>query len=134
MYQKVVLVGNLGRDPETRYTQSGTSVCNFSVATSERFKDKSGEYKDKTSWHKIVAWGKLAEVCQKYLAKGSKVLIEGKIEYREWEKDGAKRQSTEIVASEVKFLSQRKESSDAPESDGDAPQRGPEITDDDIPF
>jgi single-strand DNA-binding protein len=106
MINKAILVGNLGQDPEIRYTNSGTAVANFSIATTERWKDKNtGEMQDKTEWHKIVAWGKLGEICGEYLSKGRQVYIEGKIQTRQWEdKDGNKRYSTEIVANEMKML------------------------------
>jgi single-strand DNA-binding protein len=103
---KVMLIGNLGSDPELRFTQSGQAVCNFSVATNERFTDKAGEKQERTEWHKIVVWGKQAENCEKYLSKGRQVFIEGRIQTRQWETDeGDTRYSTEVVAQNVKFLS-----------------------------
>ena len=106
---KVILIGNLGRDPETRYTNSGSSVTNFSIATKESYADKSGARQDRTDWHNIIAWGKQGELCAQYLKKGSPVYIEGRIAYREYEaKDGSgKRKVTEIVAMRVQFLSSR---------------------------
>src|SRR5882757_10400108 len=106
---KVILIGNLGRDPETRYTNSGSSVTNFSIATKESFADKSGTRQDRTDWHNIIVWGKQGEMCAQYLKKGSPVYIEGRISYREYEaKDGTgKRKVTEIVAMRVQFLSSR---------------------------
>ena len=106
---KVILIGNLGRDPETRFTNSGTSVTNFSIATKESFADKSGTRQDRTDWHNIIVWGKQGETCAQYLKKGSPVYIEGRISYREYEaKDGSgKRKVTEIVAMRVQFLSSR---------------------------
>lgn len=101
---KAILVGRLGRDPETRYTPGGQAVANFSMATDETFKDKAGERQKRTEWHKIVVWGKLAEICQQYLHKGSLVYIEGRITSREWEKDGQKRTATEIVANTMRML------------------------------
>ena len=97
---KVILVGNLGQDPELKYTNSGKSVCNFSVATEEFY---NGE--KKTEWHRIVAWGKTGERCAEYLAKGSKVAIDGKLTTRSWEQNGEKKYMTEIVAFNVEFLS-----------------------------
>jgi single-strand DNA-binding protein len=97
---RVTLCGNLGKDPELRRTQSGTAVASFTVATTERRKD--GEH---TEWHNIVVWDKLAENCGKFLKKGRKVLLEGRLQTREWEKDGHKRHTTEIVANTVEFLS-----------------------------
>ena len=103
MVNKVMLIGRLGKDPETRYTQDGKAVANFSLATEERWKD--GETtKSKTEWHKVVAWTKLAEICSSYLKKGSLVYIEGKLETRKWEKDGQTHYTTEIKAREMKML------------------------------
>lgn len=96
---KVQLIGNLGKDPELR-TTSGDDVCNFSIATSERWKDRDGEQQEKTEWHNIVVWGKLAEVCDRYLSKGSKVYVSGKLQTRKWtDKDGNDRYTTEVVLS-----------------------------------
>ncbi len=107
---KVILVGRLGRDPETRYTSSGQAVCNFSMATDESFRDRSGERQKRTEWHKIVVWGKLAEICQKYLKKGSQIYLEGRIQTRQWDdKEGNKRTSLEIVASAMQMLDRRAE-------------------------
>ena len=120
MVNKVILVGNLGRDPETKFLPSGQAVCQFSIATSESYTDKAGQKQEKTEWHRIVAWEKLAEVCGKYLAKGSKVYVEGKLQTREWEdKDGKKHYQTEIVAREVKFLSEKKAAAQAPAAASD---------------
>jgi single-strand DNA-binding protein len=105
---KVILVGRLGRDPETRYTGGGQAVANFSVATDESYKDKNGERQKRTEWHRITAWGKLAEICQQYLKKGTMVYIEGRIQSREWQdKEGQKRTSFDIVANTMKMLSSR---------------------------
>ena len=102
---KVILIGNLGKDPELRYTQSGQAVVNFSLATNESWTDKSGERVEKTEWHRIVAWAKTAALCAQYLSKGRTVYIEGKLQTRDWEdKEGVKRQTTEIVAATVQFL------------------------------
>ena len=102
---KVILIGNLGRDPELRYTQGGQAVANFTLATSERFANKSGEQQERTEWHRIVAWGKTGELCAQYLSKGRSVYIEGRLQTREWEdKEGQKRSTTEIVAQNVTFL------------------------------
>jgi len=108
MINKVILIGNLGADPEIRYTQNGTAVATFNVATTETWKDQAGVKQEKTEWHKIVAWKRLAEICGEYLSKGSKVYIEGKLQTRQWEdKEGNKRYTTEIVAWEMKMLSPR---------------------------
>jgi single-strand DNA-binding protein len=157
---KVILVGRLGRDPETRYTSGGQAVANFSVATDESYKDKNGERQKRTEWHKIVVWGKQAEIAQQYLKKGSLIFIEGRIQSREWQdKEGQKRTSFEIVASNFRMLGGRAdgaaagaggasrgggddfESHAAPSEDtygggggsGHAPA-SPEISDEDIPF
>lgn len=108
MINKAILVGNLGADPEIRYTGNGTAVASFTVATSERWKDQEGQAHEKTEWHRVVAWRGLAEVCGEILQKGSKVYIEGKIETRKWEdNNGNTRYTTEIVAREMKKLDSR---------------------------
>jgi len=102
---KVILVGNLGKDPELRYTPSGAAVCTFSLATTEKFKDRSGEMQEKTEWHNIVVWRQLAEICGKYLHKGKQVYIEGRIQTRSYDdRDGNKRYITEIVADQMQML------------------------------
>jgi len=102
---KAILIGHLGRDPELRYTQSGAAVCNFSIATSEKWTDRSGEKQERTEWHNIVTWSKTADFCAQYLSKGSLVYVEGRIQTREWEdKEGGKRKATEIVAYSVQAL------------------------------
>lgn len=156
---KVILVGRLGRDPETRYTGGGQAVANFSVATDESYKDRNGERQKRTEWHKIVVWGKQAEIAQQYLKKGSLIFIEGRIQSREWQdKEGQKRTSFEIVASNFRMLGGRGdgaslgaaagagarsgaggedfESPAAPAEDnfGGGHSGGPEISDEDIPF
>lgn len=108
MVNKVILIGNLGADPEIRYTQSGSAVANFRIATTERWKGQDGQVQEQTEWHNIVAWKRLAEICSEYLSKGSKVYIEGKLQTRKWQdQSGADRYSTEIVAREMKMLSPR---------------------------
>jgi len=105
---KVMLIGNLGRDPEIRYTQSGTAVVNFSIATSEQWNDRNtGERQERTEWHRIVVFGKQAEICEKYLSKGSSIYIEGRLQTRSWEKEGQTQYTTEIVASNFQFLGGR---------------------------
>ncbi len=159
---KVILVGRLGRDPETRYTGSGQAVCNFSLATDETYKDRNGERQKRTEWHRISVWGKLAEICQQYLKKGSLVYVEGRIQSREWQdKEGQKRTSFEIVANNFRMLGGRAEGAAASAGTGGggsasaraggedfdqaAPADdasgggghaggGPEISDEDIPF
>ena len=101
---KAIILGRLGQNPELKYTPSGNAVCSFSVATSDAWKDKSGQKQEKTEWHKIQVWGKLAEICNQYLKKGSEVYIEGKIQTSSWEKDGIKQHMTQINASVVNFV------------------------------
>jgi single-strand DNA-binding protein len=103
---KAIIIGNLGADPEVRYTQSGTAVANLSIATNERWTDKSGAKQEKTEWHRVVVFGNTAENCQKYLSKGRQVYVEGRIQTNEWtDKDGNTKYTTEIVAQNVTFLS-----------------------------
>ena len=119
---KVILIGRLGRDPEIRYSQQGTAVTNFSLATSEKWKDE-----EKTEWHKVVAFGKQAEVMEKYLKKGSQVFLEGRVQTRKWEQDGQDRYTTEIVVSNFQFVGGKGEGQSQPAAQ-------PPIPDDDIPF
>src|SRR4051794_26857535 len=103
---KVILVGNLGRDPEVRYTPGGQAVANFTVATNDSWTDKAGQKQERTEWHRIVVWAKLAELCGEYLSKGRQVYVEGRLQTREWtNKEGAKQYTTEVVANQVVFLS-----------------------------
>jgi single-strand DNA-binding protein len=134
---KAILIGNLGKDPELRYTPSGTAVCTFSLATTERWRDReSNEMKEQTNWHNIVLWGKQAETAKEYLQKGSPVYIEGRIQTRSYDdKDGNKRWITEIVGQRMQFLGRRGDVS----RDEQAPPPGPEAPpmteeDDDLPF
>lgn len=139
---KAILIGRLGRDPEVRYTPDGTAVANFSIATSEEWKDKdTGEKRERTEWHRIVAFRRLGEICGEYLAKGRQVYIEGRIQTRDWEdKDGIKRYTTEIVASQMQMLGSREESygnqrSNSFQKNEAAPAPDfPVGQDDDIPF
>ncbi len=144
---KAIVVGNLGKDPEIRYTQNNTPVCTFSVATTDRWTDQQGNPQERTEWHRIVAWAKLAEICEKYLHKGKQVYIEGSMQTREWEdQNGNKRYTTEIKAREMQMLG-TKADRDAQQGGGDpgpsqgdyqqpsypeAPGPGPD--DDDLPF
>ena len=112
---KVMLIGRLGRDPETRYTSGGQGVCNFTLATDESYKDRAGERQKKTTWHNIVVWGKQAEIAQQYLKKGSLVYLEGKIQTRQWDdKEGQKRTTFEIVSSTFTMLDSKGSSGNAP--------------------
>lgn len=136
---KVILVGRLGNDPEIRYTQQGVAVTNFNIATSENWLDKGGQKQERTEWHRIVVWGKMAETCSQYLAKGRQVFVEGRLQTRQWEdKDGGKRYTTEVVAATVQFLD-RGDKAQVSQDDSSMPHM-PEATppdvsaDADIPF
>jgi len=148
---KVILVGNLGKDPEVKYTPTGVPVAKFSLATNERFKDKGGEWQDRTEWHNIVAWQRLAEIVGEYVKKGSKVYIEGRLQTSSWEdkQSGEKKYRTEIIAHDLVLLGGRGEgdgegrSRSAAASNPTMDQRAPQteefaqetnITDEDIPF
>jgi len=142
---KVMLIGNLGRDPEIRYTAQGTAVASFSMATTERFKNKSGDWEDRTEWHRVTLWSRLAEIAGEYLAKGKTVYIEGRLQTREYEKDGVKRYTTEIVGERMQMLSpkgERRSEGYSPGQPGDGDISGsshsvsepPPFQDDDIPF
>ncbi|MBW1808322.1 MAG: single-stranded DNA-binding protein [Deltaproteobacteria bacterium] len=148
---KAILIGNLGADPEARYTQGGQAVANFSLATSERWTGRDGQQQERTEWHRIVTFGKLAETCRDYLSKGRQVYVEGRIQTRSWEdRDGKKRYTTEIVAQTVRFLGQRGDrdgssrpaGSETPTNDNEGGGGGgggfdsgpPPIGDDDVPF
>jgi len=155
---KAILVGRLGRDPETRYTSGGQAVANFTLATDETYKDRAGERQKRTEWHRIVLWGKLAEIAQQYLKKGMLVYVEGRIQTRQWEdkRDGQKRTTTEVVGNVMRMLTSRAEGAAAGAGAGpgagaghgrsadadfeaagpppDEPAGGPEISDEDIPF
>jgi single-strand DNA-binding protein len=144
---KVIIVGNVGGDPETRYMPSGSAVTNLTVATNESWKDKqTGEKKERTEWHRVAMFNRLAEIAAEYLRKGSQVYIEGKLRTRKWQdKDGQDRYTTEIIADEMQMLggrggdfgggsSPRASSGGGQDSDGAPPQSGPDDFDDDIPF
>jgi single-strand DNA-binding protein len=141
---KVILIGNLGKDPELRYTQNGTAVANFTLATTDSW-TKDGETQERTEWHTIVAWARLAEICGQYLTKGRQVYIEGRIQTRKWEdRDGNTRYTTEIVAQNMQMLGSRGDgggggAGGAGGGDYDSEPSGPApgdagVTDDDIPF
>ena len=102
---KVIILGRLGQEPELKYTPGGAAVCNFSLATSENWTDKSGQRQERTEWHRVVVWGKLAELCNQYLSKGRQAYVEGRLQTRSWDdKDGNKRYTTEINATTVQFI------------------------------
>ena len=144
MINKAILVGNLGRDPEVRQMQNGDSVCNLSIATSERWKDKnSGESRDKTEWHRVTIFGKVADIIGQYAKKGSTIYIEGKIQTRKWQdQDGNDRYTTEIVVSgfggKVQLLNTRQNGSNGNEShqpeQEESQTRASSTLDDEIPF
>jgi single-strand DNA-binding protein len=135
---KVILIGNLGRDPEVRYTTSGTPVANFTMATTDRWSDPAtGERKEKTEWHRVVVWAKQAEIVGEYLRKGRQVYVEGSLQTREWtDRDGNKRYTTEVKAQRVQMLGRRgdDEGAGAPERTNAVADSGPGFEDDDIPF
>jgi single-strand DNA-binding protein len=124
---RVIVLGNVGKDPEIRSTTDGTCIVNLSVATSEKYKDKSGKQVENTEWHRVSAFGKLAEIIRDYVTKGSKVYIEGKLKTRSYEKEGVKMYTTEIVASEMQMLDGKGDKPQAPQGDNG-------FDDSDIPF
>jgi single-strand DNA-binding protein len=136
MVNKVILIGNLGADPEVRYAQSGAAVANFRLATTETWKKQDGSKEELTEWHRIVAFGRLGEICGEYLAKGSRAYVEGRIQTRKWQdKDGNDRYTTEIVAREMKMLSPRgaSEGGSSRQFDEEPPYPEP-MAGDDVPF
>lgn len=150
-FNKVIIVGNLGRDPELRYTPQGTAVCNFSMATTEKRRDKSGEFQDVTTWFRVTLWDKKAEVAAKYLQKGKPVYIEGRLKVDEWtDRDGKERYTLDVTATDMQFIGSASDrdsgySSDGPDMPdmdaGSAPSSSSSAaaasggsTDDDIPF
>jgi single-strand DNA-binding protein len=121
---KVILIGNLGRDPETRYMPDGGAITNISIATTENWKDKQGEKQEKTEWHRVAFFGKLAEIAGEYLKKGSQVYVEGRLQTRKWQdKDGVDKYTTEIVANAMQMLGSRAGMGGADRGGGDAPER-----------
>jgi single-strand DNA-binding protein len=148
-YNRVILLGNLGRDPEVRYTQGGTTVANLNIATSERRPDGNGGWQDHTEWHRVVVFGKQADNVKKFLTKGRQVLVEGSIQTRQWQdQQGQKRYSTEIVARDIRFVGGRPSGGGAPGGGGGGYQDDMQVPagaddnmadfgggpDDDIPF
>jgi len=146
-FNKIIIVGNLGRDPELRYTPQGTAVCNFSMATTEKRRDKSGEYQDVTTWFRVTLWDKKAEVAAKYLQKGKPVYVEGRLKIDEWtDRDGNNRFTLDVTATDMQFIGSSSDrdsgySSDGPEMEAQEPAQsssaaaaGGNATDDDIPF
>lgn len=134
---KVILIGNLGSDPELKYTPEGVPVVNFSLATSESWNNREGTRQERTEWHRIVMWRKLAEIAGKYLRKGSKIYVEGKLQTRSWDdQNGQKRYTTEVVANEMQMLDARGEGGGPPAAESGAPPDypPPDKQDDDLPF
>ncbi len=136
---KVILVGNLGRDPEVRYIKDGTAVANLRLATSETWNDQNGQKQERTEWHRVVAWGKLAEIAKEYMSKGRQIYVEGKLQTRSWDdRDGNKRYTTEVKADQIIMLGTRGDSAGG--RDTPAPPPEPEAAapfeakDDDVPF
>jgi single-strand DNA-binding protein len=136
-FNKIIVVGNLGRDPELRYTPQGTPVCNFSVATNEKWKDTSGDLKERTTWFRVAAWGRRAEVANQFLKKGSQVYLEGRLEVREYtDRDGVLRTSLDVNATEIQFLDRRSEWDQGSPTDltPGEPDNPPPAANDDVPF
>lgn len=140
-FNKVILVGNLGRDPELRYTPQGTPVCSFTLATNERRKDKTGEMQDQTTWFRVTLWGRQAETASQYLTKGRPVYIEGRLRVEDWtDKDGRARYTLEVHATDMQFIGGKGDDAPAPprgdsqSRPGAPPSGAPDIEDDDIPF
>jgi len=132
MLNKVILIGNLGKDPEVRYSQAGAAIASFNVATTETWKKQDGTKEEQTEWHRIVAFGRLAEICGEYLSKGSKVYIEGRLQTRKWEnKEGVTQYTTEIVVREMKMLSPRQAGQDSGQQQEEYHNQG---TGEDVPF
>ena len=132
---KAIIVGNVGQDPEVRYMPSGSAVAELSVATTESWKDKqSGDKQERTEWHRIVAWRRLGEICGQYLTKGREVYVEGKLQTRSWEQDGATKYMTEIIASTVQFLGGRDDSGGGQGNTNYPEPPATDTSEDDIPF
>jgi single-strand DNA-binding protein len=132
---KVILIGNLGADPEMKYTAGGTAICKFRIATTEVFKDRDGNQQERTEWHRVVAWAKLAEICGQYLSKGKQVYVEGSLRTSSWDdQDGNKRYTTEINARDVQFLGGGTGGGSGSGGGGGGDFGGPPMGDDDIPF
>src|SRR5450432_2506866 len=137
-FNKITLVGNLGRDPELRYTPQGTPVCSFTLATNEKRKDKTGEMQDQTTWFKITLWNRQAETAAQYLTKGKPVYIEGRLRVEEWtDRDGKPRHTLEVNATDMQFIGGGQRSEEAPSEralSSEPAQAHAEVSDDDVPF
>lgn len=134
-FNKVIIVGNLGKDPELRYTAQGTPVCTFSLATNERRKDRNGELQDQTTWFRVTMWERRAEAASQYLSKGVPVYIEGRLRVEEYtDRDGKQRHSLEVTATDMQFIGKRNEQEDRPTAKQQDERPESEFIDDDIPF
>jgi single-strand DNA-binding protein len=137
-FNKIILVGNLGRDPELRYTPQGTPVCSFSMATNEKRKDKSGEMQDQTTWFRVTLWGRQAETASQYLTKGRPVYIEGRLRVEEWtDRDGKPRHTLEVHGTDMQFVGGARSEEPLAEkaaAAGVGPTEQPDLSDEDIPF
>jgi single-strand DNA-binding protein len=132
---KVILIGNLGQDPEARFTPQGTAVCNLSVATNESWKDQNGEMQDRTEWHRVVMYGRMAETATEYMKKGQMVYVEGRLNTREWEdQNQIKRRTTEIRCDNFTMLGKKGDSSSPPSPNPDSSMKPKSGMDDDLPF
>ena len=134
---KVILIGRLGKDPDLRYTPKGTAVCSFTLATNNDYNGEDGNLVKRVEWHNISAWSKLAEICSKYLKKGSKIYCEGRLQYDEYEKDGIKRYSTKVIMSDMQMLDTKGESSNSSSggsSSGSSDNSSTQADDSDLPF
>jgi len=135
---KVILVGNLGRDPEVRYIRDGTAVANLRIATSETWNDANGQKQERTEWHRVVAWGKLAEIAKEYMTKGRQIYVEGRLQTRSWDdREGNKRYTTEVRADQMIMLGTRGDGGGARDSSpdpGPPPEEPFQATDEDVPF
>jgi len=132
---KVILIGNLGKDPELRYLPSGQAVAKFPLATGAKWKDKNGQLQERTDWHNIVAFGRQGEICNEYLKKGSPVFVEGRIQNRSWEdKDGNKKYITEIIAQSINLLGRKEPEAEIPEEVGEPLGEETKTEDEDLPF
>lgn len=134
-FNKCILVGNLGRDPELRYLPNGDPVCNFSIATNERRKDKGGEYQDHVTWFKVTLWGRTAEAAARYLTKGRPVYIEGRLRVEEWtDRDGKLKHTLEVNGTDMQFIGEKREEDRPPDTAKAATAGADVVDDDDIPF
>lgn len=134
-FNKIIIVGNLGKDPELRYTAQGTPVCSFSLATNERRKDRNGEVQDHTTWFRVTMWDRRAETASQYLSKGMAVYIEGRLRVEEYtDREGKPRHSLEVFGTEMQFIGQKQDREEAAPAQHSARKEEPDLSDEDIPF